>query len=58
MRPVLVVMRLVLAQDLPQMGLIPDEGAVQDLAAASADSAGLGYFGAERQIDAPQRRRA
>jgi hypothetical protein len=37
MRPVLVVMGLVLAQDLPQMSLIPDEGAVQDLAAASAD---------------------
>jgi hypothetical protein len=25
MRPVLVVMGLVLAQDLPQMGLIPDD---------------------------------
>ena len=29
-------MSLVLAQDLPQMGLVSDEAAVQDLAAASA----------------------
>jgi hypothetical protein len=28
-------MDLVRAQDLPQMGLVPDEGAVQELAAAS-----------------------
>ena len=27
-RPVLIVVGLVLAQDLPQMGLIPDQGAV------------------------------
>jgi len=26
-RPVLIVVSLVLAQDLPQMGLVPDEGA-------------------------------
>src|SRR5450631_122938 len=38
-RPVLIVVGLVLAQDLPQMGLVPDEGAVYQLAAASADPA-------------------
>jgi len=36
---VLIVMDLVRAQDLPQMGLVPDEGAVQELASASADPA-------------------
>jgi hypothetical protein len=37
-RPVLiVVVGLVLAQDPSQMGRVPDEGAVQELAAASAD---------------------
>ena len=35
----LIVVGLVLAQDLPQMGLVPDEGAVHELAAASADPA-------------------
>ncbi len=35
MRPVLIVVGLVLAQDLPQMGLVPDEGAVQELAPAA-----------------------
>src|SRR5450755_1861055 len=30
---------LVLAQDLPQVGLIPDKGAVQELTAASPDPA-------------------
>jgi hypothetical protein len=34
-RVVLIVVSLVLAQDPPQMALIPDEGAVQELAAAS-----------------------
>jgi hypothetical protein len=34
-RPVLIVMGLVLAQDPPQMILIPDDGAVEELAAAS-----------------------
>jgi hypothetical protein len=34
-RPVPVVVVLVLAQELPQMGLVPDEGAVQERAAAS-----------------------
>jgi hypothetical protein len=34
-----IVMGLVLAQDPPQMALIPDQGAVQELAAASADPA-------------------
>jgi ferredoxin len=38
-RPVLVVVALVLAQDPPQMVLVPDEGAVQELAAASPDPA-------------------
>jgi hypothetical protein len=38
-RPVLIVVGLVLAQDLPQVGLVPDEGAVQELAAASPDPA-------------------
>jgi hypothetical protein len=41
-RPVLIVMGLVLAQDLPQVGLVPDEGAVEELASASADPA-FGY---------------
>jgi hypothetical protein len=38
-RPVLIVMGLVLAQDPPQMVLIPDEGAVEKLAPASPDPA-------------------
>ena len=38
-RPVLIVVGLVLAQDPPQMGLVLDECAVQGLAAASADPA-------------------
>src|ERR1022692_4730924 len=33
-RPMLIVVGLVLAQDLPQMGLVPDESAVQELSAA------------------------
>jgi hypothetical protein len=40
--PVLIVVGLVLAQDLPQMVLIPDQGAVEKLASASADPA-FGY---------------
>jgi hypothetical protein len=43
MRPVLMVMGLVLAQDSPQMVLIPAEGAVQELAPASPDPVGLDY---------------
>ena len=39
MRPVLIVVDLVRAQDPPQMGLVPDEGAVQELAAALPDPA-------------------
>src|SRR6266516_552245 len=39
MRPVLIVVGLVVAQDSPQMVLIPDEGAVQELASASPDPA-------------------
>ena len=42
MRPVLIVMGLVLAQDPPQMVLIPDESAIEKLAPASADPA-FGY---------------
>jgi hypothetical protein len=42
-RPVLVVVGLVLAQDPPQMALVPDEGSVQELAPASADPVGLEY---------------
>jgi hypothetical protein len=38
-RPVLIVMVLVLAQDPPQMVLIPDEGVVEKLASASPDPA-------------------
>jgi hypothetical protein len=38
-RPVLIVVDLVLMQDLPQMALIPDEGAVEKLTSASADPA-------------------
>jgi hypothetical protein len=34
-RPVLVMVVLVLAQDLLQMGLVPDKGAIQELASAS-----------------------
>jgi hypothetical protein len=37
--PVLIMVDLVLAQDPPQVGLIPDKGAVQELTAASADPA-------------------
>ena len=36
-RPMLVMVALVLAQDLPQMVLVPDQGAVQELAAASTE---------------------
>ncbi len=39
----LVVVGLVIAQDPPQMVLVPDEGAVQELAAASPDPVGLEY---------------
>jgi hypothetical protein len=38
-RPVLIVVDLVLAQDPPQMVQIPDQGAVEKLAPASADPA-------------------
>jgi hypothetical protein len=38
-RPVLIVVGLVPAQDPPQMVLVPHEGAVQELAAASPDPA-------------------
>ena len=38
-RPVLIMVDLVRAQDPPQMDLVPDKGAVQELAQASADPA-------------------
>src|ERR1019366_7977729 len=38
-RPALIVVHLVVAQDPPQMALIPDKGSVQQLAAASPDPA-------------------
>jgi hypothetical protein len=38
-RPVLIMVGIVLAQDLPQMILIPDQGAVGKPAPASADPA-------------------
>jgi len=41
-RPVLVMVGFVLAQDLAQVGVVPDEGSVQELAPASADPA-FGY---------------
>jgi hypothetical protein len=36
-RPVLIVVGLVVAQDPSQMGVVPDEGAVREFASASAD---------------------
>jgi hypothetical protein len=41
-RPVLIVVDLVLAQGPPQMVQIPDQGAIEKLAPASADPA-FGY---------------
>jgi hypothetical protein len=38
-RQVLILVDLVHAQDPPQMGLVPDQGAVQELASASPDPA-------------------
>jgi len=37
--PVLIVVDLVRVQDPPQMGLVPDEGPVEELAPAPADPA-------------------
>jgi hypothetical protein len=48
-RPVLIVVGLVLAQDLSQMGLVPDQSAVQELAAASPDPAFGDGVGPRRQ---------
>jgi len=47
---VLIVMGLVLAQDPPQMVLIPDQGAVEKLAPASADQAFGDGVGPHRQL--------
>jgi hypothetical protein len=49
MRPVLAVVGLVLAQDLPQVVLVPGEGAVRELAAASAGPAFGDRVGPHRQ---------
>jgi hypothetical protein len=48
-RAVLIVVGLVLAQDPPQMGLVPDKGAVQDFASASPDPAFGDRVGPYRQ---------
>jgi hypothetical protein len=48
-RPVLIMVSFVLAQDPPQMALVPDEGAVQEFAAASSDPAFGDRVGARRQ---------
>jgi hypothetical protein len=49
-RAVLIVVGLVLAQDPPQMGLVPDESAVQELAAASPDPAFGDRVGPRRRL--------
>jgi hypothetical protein len=49
-RPVLIVVDLVRAQNSPQMGLVPDEGAVQELAAASSDPAFGDRVGRRRRL--------
>ena len=46
----LIVVGFELAQDLPQMGLVPDEGTVQELAAASPDPALGNRVGQRRQL--------
>jgi hypothetical protein len=47
-RPVMIVVGLVVVQDPPQMGLVPDEGAVQEFAAQCADEAFAGRVGSRR----------
>jgi hypothetical protein len=47
---VLIVVGLVLGEDPPQVGLVPDEGAVQEFAAASADPAFGDGVGPHRQL--------
>ena len=42
-RPMLIMVGLVVAQQPPQMVLVPDDGAVQELVAASPDPVGLEY---------------
>jgi hypothetical protein len=37
-RPVLIVVSFVLAQDPPQMGLVPDQGAVEELGQCAVQS--------------------
>ena len=52
-RPVLIMVDLVRAQDPPQMGLVPDNGVVQELAPTSADPA-FGYRVHARRPDVAQ----
>jgi hypothetical protein len=58
--PVLIVMGLVVAQDPPQMGLVPGGGAVKELASASADPAFVVLAGqpADQGLDVPPDRRS
>ncbi len=46
----LVVVDLVRAQDLPQMALVPDKSAVEELAAASPDPAFGDRVGLHRRL--------
>jgi hypothetical protein len=48
-RPVLVMVILLIAQDLLQVALVPDKGAVQELASASPDPAFGNRVGSHRQ---------
>jgi hypothetical protein len=43
-RPVLIMVDLVLAQDLPQMALVPDEGTVQELPAAPIQRSAIAFI--------------
>jgi hypothetical protein len=47
---VLIVVGFVLVQDPPQMVLVPDEGAVQEFAAAAADPPFGDRVGSRRQL--------
>ena len=49
-RSVMVMVVLVRSQDLPQMSLVPDEGAVQELASASPDPAFGNRVAPHRQL--------
>ena len=49
-RPVLVMVILVIAQDLPQMALVPDKGTVQELASVSPNPAFGNRVGSHRRL--------